>query len=238
MIDKPFTLTDPLDKDKVIKLERFLGEVSRNAAKTSDLPVAGTTVVTETTFGQTAAVGVSPKFSPVDHTHGTPPLSSAIAPVFDFTVTGAAVTTIDTGAILDGLTHGGYRFEIELQNPAGGGATWRAWFNGDTTAADYAYESISTNGSVVSTVAGADSILMGTGLLASTRTVFSGSLLFGTDGIIRMHGLGTGNASRDGYFRVQRVLAAPETNLTSFRIDSAPASRIDVGSRVRLWRLQ
>lgn len=45
----------------------------KHVARLEDLPVLGTTVVTETSFGQSSSPGTSSEVSRADHTHGTPP---------------------------------------------------------------------------------------------------------------------------------------------------------------------
>jgi hypothetical protein len=146
--------------------------------------------------------------------------------VWDYTVTGSAVTSA-TSPALDGNAHGGYEFEFIIYNPTSGNITPRIYYNNDQVNTNYwvarfgytwANDSrmIDNIGPRVTYVAHGTIKITPSGLIS---TVFDWMLLPNGDG---------------GHWVNNKTAAV--TNLTRIDIVSIVANGIGVNSRFRLWR--
>lgn len=158
--------------------------------------------------------------------------------IYDHTVTGSAVSSIDTGVdvdaitlaavTLDGNAHGGYVFEF-IALAAATGSFFGAYFNNDTTTTDY----YSVGGNLPR--------LVNSGNGGNYKITTSGTIIpFGT-GIVSMNlSYTTADAAYAhistgvGYVGIKTAVSG--NNLTRLKIFSETASQIGVGSRLRIWR--
>jgi hypothetical protein len=154
-----------------------------------------------------------------------------IKPIFDYTVTGSAVTSVTTdGTVtLDANTHGGYFAEYIIYNPTAGNTTYRMYYNNDTTNTNYytirpgvanvndAY--LTFNGGVIGTLV--------TGF-------WNGVVQISPAGFVRSD-LTFWETSFFGAEMCHHKIATV-ANLTRIDWVSSVASGIGINSRFRLWR--
>lgn len=155
--------------------------------------------------------------------------------VWEHTVSGSAVASVDTSiddaVTLSGLAHGGYNFEAYFKI-TGGAYTVYMLANNDTTTTDYYQSFYGVGGSALN----APGITLG---LTNQIVIVQGRISV-VDGHIFMTGnyIVPDNAgvSMQHWATKQSVSFSDLTRLT-FKI-STGASGINVGSRVRLWRMK
>lgn len=167
-------------------------------------------------------------------------VAGAIAqPLWDKTVTGSAVTSVTTDGevTLSGLSHGGYRFEWTIYNPAGGTTIYRMYLNNDTTNGNY-----NTRGSYAGSGSGnvnaADADFTVTGVSASGNIAVIGDIIVMDSGLARACYLAFRSDGLHISETLHPVSALSGGDLTRIDIVASVASKIDVNSRFRLWRMK
>lgn len=165
--------------------------------------------------------------------------------IFDMTVVASGgdgvhtingpVSSITTNGVvtLDGNAHGGYGFEVIIENTTTLASNYRMYFNNDTVNANYQFSAIFTIGGAAPGAGGSgvDAIFQDLG--ASQEAMVSGSIVFSVSS--RPTALFTVQRSDNAYYTRQVQKKAALANLT--RVDLvADATSLGVGSRVRLWR--
>ena len=163
--------------------------------------------------------------------------------IWDETISGSAVTSVTTNGTvtLDGNAHGGYWFEIIIENTSGSATQYYLYFNNDQTSTNYYQHGQHSNSS------GADAYNNNTAeLIPNGRTVTIGGYAM-TTGMIMITPAGRTSYNNNGHYNdtgaggvlhnVQVVRkTATVTNLTRIDVVASVASAIGVDSQFRLWR--
>lgn len=153
-------------------------------------------------------------------------------PLYNYTVTGSAVTTVTTNGTvtLDANTAGGYDFEFIILNGYAGNTNYRLYYNNDTTNTNYNYDQL---GSAV-----ANDAVLGPALGNGYTAYFKGSILIANGYVSTMwsgfHRNDAGSISIAAHWMHTKL--ATVTNLTRIDIVSDQTGGININSRFRIWK--
>ena len=156
-------------------------------------------------------------------------------PIFDYTVAGAAVTSVTTNGILnlDGIAHGGYRFEFLINIPAGGNVDYRLYANNDTTGTDY-YFWYYYFGVTAANVTPVNDAYISFQIGANARSFISGDIVISSDGMVVLTGTNLHTSNYTQLIGWRKIAVVP--NLTRLDVVAGTALKIGIGSRFRLWQ--
>lgn len=161
------------------------------------------------------------------------PVTSLLA---EYTVTGAARTTIDTladmGITLDINTHKNYRVEIELINATASGADISCFVNGDTVLTDYYTTYIQFTTAVSGGRLNSPRIAW---LPPSSNSCYTSVISLVGYPIFKTHGiqLPTSSCVEDLFTTAKTATVA---NITQLTFTSSVAGAIGIGSKIRIYR--
>jgi hypothetical protein len=230
----------PLDASSLVPLANLPATLTGKDADTVDTYHAGNSSGQVAVSNGTVCTDLNADKLDTFHASQTPTASYLLAagsdatmpikPIWDKTVTGAAVTSVTTNGevTLDGNTHGGYDFEFILINTSGSTTTYRLYYNNDTTNANYNYN---IEGGAI---AGADAI-MSPGVVNNGQLHGRGSLTISPAGLVVS--IWPHYRSNDNtWYQMFHQKTATVANLTRIDWVSSVASGIGINSRFRLWR--
>lgn len=156
-----------------------------------------------------------------------------IQPIWDYTVSGSAITTATTNGTvtLDGNAHGGYEFEFIIINTSGSTIIPRLYYNNDTTNTNYYFTDTVGGGYANDAILGITG-----GILSGQRYTHTGKIYITPEGAIGIIGWRQKDLTVHESNVVLHKKAGTITNLTRIDITASVASGIGIGSRFRLWR--
>ncbi len=161
--------------------------------------------------------------------------SSTGIPIYDYTVSGSAITTATTNGTvtLDAATDGGYDFEFIIKNPTAGNVLYSLYYNNNTTATDYRRNFTSGESN--------DAIMHQTNVAAGGQLIIVGSIIQTPGGFVRTLsrtvGINSSGVGTETYTVSHwKVTEVSGNNLTRVDVTGSSASGIDVGSRFRMWK--
>jgi hypothetical protein len=174
----------------------------------------------------------------VNTPHVAADLSEAITKIYDTTVTGAAVTSVQfTGLDLD--SDGTYFIVIDLYNAAAGGANILLEANGDTTTTNYENTRIQADGSSISNTlfntAGITYCDAGLQVVAHIYVSKHASKYAMGNCISNFYVAG---ATHPILWNSTWIKKNATTNFTSIEIVSSQANGIGIGSRIILYQVK
>jgi hypothetical protein len=159
--------------------------------------------------------------------------------LWEYEVTGAAETSIDTGSILDINTHKSYRIEIDWYNPTGTGSNLSCFANGDTTAANYRSQLFQISGSTpTGSLTSSATITTANSGVSNAVTVDIRLVPSGADNF--MHAFtNAGNVTSGTSVIIQMRHMnhiASQSNITQLTFTASTASSLGIGSKIRIYR--
>jgi hypothetical protein len=160
--------------------------------------------------------------------------------LWEYEVTGAAETSIDTGSILDINTHKSYRIEIDWYNSSGTSYAARLFVNGDTTVTNYDSQYLYANHTTITGArennANLLSALNGHSISAVIHVgMVAGS---GSNNYARITNSGAPASAGSSIDLLLRTVAyrTSITNITQLTFSPTGASAIGVGTKIRIYR--
>lgn len=174
--------------------------------------------------GATGATGVQ----------GIQGLNAPLGLLYEFIVTGSAVTSINVPN-LDITLHDNYQVEIDFKNAAASAVTLSLYANGDVTATNYASQAILSSSTTTTSSAVANALI---GYCeASSRSLTNANLSLSTDGYFRWSAIcSRGTMTLPTLSTITGIKKATIANLTQLTLTSSVASSIAVGTRIRIYR--
>jgi hypothetical protein len=158
--------------------------------------------------------------------------------LWEYEVTGAAESSIDTGAILDINTHRSYRIEVEVYNPTGTPANLACLVNGDTTTTNYHIEFFNANST---TLGGGRANINSIGNTpAAASTYITCSLTLSQQGVGRNPRFLAHECRNLGASVLLGSIAmthnVAQSNITQLTFSPNVASSLGVGTKIRIYR--
>lgn len=160
--------------------------------------------------------------------------AGAMTFVGEATVTGAAATTLTLSG-LDLATDGSYYVEMALSNATGSTSTLSLFFNADTTATNYYKQYLAAGATTVSALRANDANVS---FMEASETC-TGNITINNDfdGKPRAMATTMSAAPASITLRHHAVVWNSVTNVTSMTISSSVASALDIGSYIKVFKL-
>ena len=152
--------------------------------------------------------------------------------VFDYTVSGSAVSSISTGNILNGNEDGWYTV-IALHIYDTATSTLLGSFNADTTAANYGYRGISANNTTVVNISSTAATIRLCSVASGTPSGFSVLRFYAKSGAVRLcNGMNVCDINVTTVTQLETISSVWNETASNITGMTFTANKIGVGSRI------